>query len=313
MGPDMVKIGFLIGEADLVEPSNYFYFTNLLIERGYHVSLCLVDSLALHNSLIMAKTTAIKTPLLAGQPLQQLDFQAAPLDDMDLLWLLALGFRNTFLDKMQLLYNLSMKVRIINSIDSLMFLKSKYLLSYADRFTYPESYASTDWEDLWEIIDSRGGKWILKPPAGSFGRDVFIVDAEDSNARALLQNMTAHGDGQYCLMQRYVEEISKGEKRVLFAGGQPVGQYLRKAVLDHRTNIVQGAHRSACDLTGQEIDLCRDIGTYLARLGAEFAGVDMVYPYVIECNVINPGGLKTIEELTGVNLAEQILNLVLKD
>ena len=125
--------------------------------------------------------------------------------------------------------------------------------------------------------------------------------------------MTAHGSGQYCLMQRYVEEIAEGEKRVLFAGGRSVGQYKRKAVIDHRTNVIQGARTEACDLTDKETDLCRRIGQYLAGMGAEFAGVDMVYPYVIEFNVINPGGLKTIFELTGVNLAAQIIDRVLAD
>ncbi len=309
----MSKIGFLIGDADVFAEGNYLYFTNLLIAEGHAISLCLVESLSLHKSLIMAKAAAIETPLQAGQSTADLNFQETPLDDMDLLWLLALGNKSTFLDKIQLLYNLSSKVRIVNSIESIMYLKSKYLLSYSDLFSYPESYASSDWESLWEIIRNRGGKWILKPPAGSFGRDVFIVEPQQSNTRALLQNMTAHGSGQYCLMQRYVEEIAEGEKRVLFAGGRSVGQYKRKAVIDHRTNVIQGARTEACDLTDKETDLCRRIGQYLAGMGAEFAGVDMVYPYVIEFNVINPGGLKTIFELTGVNLAAQIIDRVLAD
>jgi len=309
----MAKIGFLIGEADLLEPGNYFYFTNLLIERGYEISLCLVDSLSLNNSLIMAKSAAIESPLQAGHPLSDLNFQPDSMDDLDIVWLLALGYKDTFLDKIQLLYNLSNQVRIINSIDSVLFLKSKYLLSYVDLFSYPETYASSDWEYLWSIISSKGGKWILKPPAGSFGRDVFIIEPQESNARALLQNMTAHGNGQYCLMQRYVEEITEGEKRVLFAAGQVVGQYRRRAVIEHRTNVLQGAQTEMCDLTEKEIALCRKIGEYLTGIGAEFVGVDMAYPYVIEFNVINPGGLTTIQELTGVNLADQIVDLVLKN
>jgi|TARA_Y100000310_G_scaffold345590_1_gene466982 glutathione synthase len=307
----MAKIGFLIGEAEVVTEGNCLYFTNVLIARGDAVFLCLVESLSLHKSLIKARAAAVETPLQAGQSLADLNFQPTPLDDMDLVWLLALGYRTTFLDKIQLLYNLSTKVRIVNSVDAIMYLKSKYLLSHNDLFSYPESYASNDWEYLWEIISTEGGKWILKPPAGSFGRDVFVVGPQQSNTRALLQNMTAHGTGQYCLMQRYVEEIAEGEKRVLFAGGQAVGQYKRRAGTDHRTNVIQGARTEACDLSDREIDLCREIGRYLVGMGAEFAGVDMVFPYVIEFNVINPGGLHTIQELTGVNLAIEVINLIL--
>jgi glutathione synthase len=45
--------------------------------------------------------------------------------------------------------------------------------------------------------------------------------------------------------------------------------------------------------------------------GAWFAGVDLVYPWLIEVNVINPGGITTIDELTGCDLSAKVVEAVL--
>ena len=110
-----------------------------------------------------------------------------------------------------------------------------------------------------KIVQS-GGKWIAKPPAGSFGKDVYLLTSQDQNTAVILDSLTGEDKDQYCLLQRYVEEIEQGEKRVLFAGGKVVGQYLRRPTRDHRTNIMQGASAELCELTAEEADYCEKIG-----------------------------------------------------
>jgi len=56
---------------------------------------------------------------------------------------------------------------------------------------------------------------------------VFLLTKHDPNARAILEQLTDHGRGTYCLLQRYVPEIRGGEKRVLIADGAIVGAYVR--------------------------------------------------------------------------------------
>lgn len=303
---------FLIGETEKIEPGNYSYFCNCLVTGTHQLSLGKIDSLQLSNSEVCAQVCSVDKPLPVGAPFSVLEFHRRCLSAFDVVWILALGLRQSFLDKIQLLYTLPNKIRLVNSIDSLMHLKSKYLPSaQAELFRYPATYASTSWEELWNTLISEGGKWIVKPPAGSFGREVYLLSSDDSNARAILQTMTGHDDSQYCLMQRYVEEIAQGEKRILFAGGHVVGQYHRTATQDHRTNLIQGAEPEACSLTPSEQQLCQRIGQFLMKMGAQYAGVDLAYPYVIEFNVVNPGGLTTIETLTGVDLSGEIVKKVL--
>jgi glutathione synthase len=80
-----------------------------------------------------------------------------------------------------------------------------------------------------------------------------------------------------------------------------MGCYLRLPAEDHRTNLAQGAQAERATLSHQEIALAHTIGAFCQTEGAEFIGIDMVYPYIIEINIVNPGGLGTLQGL-GIDL-----------
>jgi glutathione synthase len=302
----MNKIAFLIAETDRLIDGNYLRFGNELRARGFNVTFCLVDSIAMHGSEVVARGFTLDRNMADGDAFPS--HEKVDLADFSYIWLLSLGFRQGFLDKIQLLYSINDSTCIINSLDVIMHLKSKYFLaSRPDQFNYPVTHASTDPTALHEIV-LQGGRWIAKPPAGSLGREVFLIGREDVNARVILETLCGPDKDRYTLLQRYVAEIEQGEKRVLFAGGKPVGQYRRIAREDHRTNIMQGASIETCELTSQEADYCIKLGAFLKDFGAGFVGLDLAYPWVIEFNVINPGGLLTIEELTGHDLTATILD-----
>ena len=302
----MLNIALLVAETDALTDGNYLRFANELKNRGIDVTLCLIDSISLHQSDVTVSGFEAISPLKDGDPFPAL--QRHSLKNFSHLWVLSLGFRHSFLDKMQLLYSVADKVQIINSLDAIMHLKSKYFLaSKPDLFKYPESYASTNPDELYEVLGT-GDRWIAKPPAGSLGRDVFLLGAGDPNARVILENLCGPDRNQFVLLQAYVPEIRDGEKRVLFASGKVIGQYLRVAVADHRTNIMQGARSEPCDLTPFEAEYCQELGQFLKTFGAGFVGLDFAFPWIIEFNVINPGGLLTILELTGEDLTSSIIN-----
>ncbi|MAV27367.1 MAG: hypothetical protein CMQ05_14845 [Gammaproteobacteria bacterium] len=302
----------IVPETDTVTDGNYRRIANILIEAGNtRVTLSHMDTLGLARSDVIAMGTSIDAPLVTDSPLPSTP-RPVPLQSFDATWVLSLGNRHSFLDKIQLLNAAGEHTRIINSLTSLMHLKSKYLLnSNPSVFSHPETWASTDPDHLYDIVQSERGSFIVKPPALSMGRDVFLITPDDPNTKVILDTLTGPDHDQYCLLQRYIADIEQGEKRVLFAHGEPVGQYLRLPGPDHRTNIVQGASYEACDLTENERVLCRKIGAYLLVQGAEYVGMDLAYPWVIEFNVINPGGLLTIEELTGQDLTEDIVGPIL--
>lgn len=301
-----MNILLLIGATETVSDGNYYRFHNALLERGHRVCLGHAAGLGLARNRVTAPIHEPVTPLLEGELMGV--FEHRDIEGFDVVWVLALGLRQNFLDTIQLLFNLETRTRVINSTNTLMYLKSKYLL--ADQpavFHYPETHALTDPHELMAIMRD-GGRWIVKPPAGSMGRDVYLLTADDPNAPVILDAMTGHGSGQYCLLQRWVPEIAEGEKRVLIAGGQPVAQYLRHAGADHRTNVMAGASVSHCSLSPEELDYCVKIGAFLQKMGAAYVGLDLAFPWVIEFNVINPGGLTTLSQLGAPDPTGTILN-----
>lgn len=308
----MLRVALLVGETDALVDGNYLRFANELYRHNHHVGIYLIDSLALDGADVLASGFTLKGIVRADDPFPAL--APTELADFDIVWILSLGLRHNFLDKVQILYTLQTRVRIVNSLDAIMHLKSKYFMTtHPEVFRCPPSWASTNPEALFEVMAERDGRWIAKPPAGSFGRDVYLLSAEDPNAHVILESMTGPDHDHYCLLQPWVEEIAAGEKRVLLAGGQVVGQYRRIATRDHRTNIMQGARTEACELTDDEAEYATRIGKFLLHFGAEFAGMDLAYPWVIEFNVINPGGLLTIEQLTGEDLTPAILDRIVPE
>ena len=307
----MQRVAFLIPEpvpagSGFID-GNYLRFANELTARGCEVSLCTTDTLALSRSRVSADGWRVSGELSEfenpGEPTRFL------LNEFATIWVFSLGKRASFLDKFQMLYALGTNIRFINSLDAIMHLKSKYFItSLPEMIRHPETHAATNPSTLLAIVNESDKSWVAKPPAGSLGRDVFLLQPGDTNNSAILEHLCGPDQDQYTLLQEHIGAIRHGEKRVLLAGGKVIGQYKRTSVNDHRTNLLQGANSEACELTEDERNCCNEIGVFLTSMGANYVGLDMVYPWIIEFNVINPGGLITIEQLTGENLAPQIIS-----
>ena len=160
---------------------------------------------------------------------------------------------------------------------------------------------------LRQIVAS-GGDWIAKPPASSFGRDVYRVHAHEPNLDVILDALTGHDGSRYCLLQRYVAEIERGETRVLLADGELIGAYLRRPGADHRVNLARRrSRRSHASICGTGSSRAIAAARRLREHGIDYVAVDIAYPWIVEFNIANPGGLETIERLTGENLAPRVV------
>jgi glutathione synthetase len=229
-----------------------------------------------------------------------------PLEAFDLIWLLGLGDRHSFLDRMQLLANVHPR-RMVNTSIALLELHAKHALPLAELSDlHPDTYASCDPAWLRSIVET-GGDWILKPSAGSFGHHVARVDASHPGLDMLLEGLTGPDGSSYCIVQRYVPEIEIGETRVLVANCEVVGCYRRLPGPDHLANLSAGARTARHTLTTSEQRIARRVTEFLRGRGVRFAAIDIAGRYVIEYNIANPGGMETIERLTGRNPALDIV------
>ena len=231
------------------------------------------------------------------------DGERTALTGFDLYLMLGFGSAATFLDRMQMLACLPQQ-RFVNTPQALVFQHGKISLALAcPDVPQPTSYLSNDPQAL-AVRVAAGGDWIAKPPAGSFGRDVFRLCAGDTNVGAILSHLTR--DGGYALLQEHLPEAEADEVRVLVAGGEVLGAY-RKRPVDHRGNLQAGAVAVRTTLSlAADATLARLVPR-LDGLGVRFAAVDLAGDKVLEINVANPGWLQTYETITGENLAPQVV------
>ena len=188
------KISLLVDTVSDFKFRNFLILTNALLKKkNCEVYLCLINTLSLNSGEVFGKVLKINQPVNIGDTFKEEFFEFLNLAHyMDYVWVLSFGKRLSFLDHVEILWILKHSAKIINSIESLVFIGNKYCLNlFSNIFQSPITYASCDFDYLWNIYtEFRQKIWVLKPPAESMGRNVFLLKPNDTNVRAIIQSMT---------------------------------------------------------------------------------------------------------------------------
>ena len=151
---------------------------------------------------------------------------------------------------------------------------------------------------------------IVKPIYGNGGAGVFHLSSGDENLGALLELFTATWR-EPVIVQRYVPEVRKGDKRIILIEGRAAGAINRvPADGEARSNMHVGGRPEKTELTKRERDICEAIGPVLAENGIVFAGIDVIGDYLTEINVTSPTGLQEVNRFNDVELESQIWDAV---
>ncbi len=279
----MRRVLFLLGDAGKARNDNHRRLPAAFADLGWTVTTADHDALRVRDNAL----TVDRVGML----------------DFDLVWPLGFGRQATFFDRMQLLRQ-APQARFVTTVDALVYLHGKHRWLEHQ----PPTHTSNDPAELRRLIE-QGGEWVLKPTAGSYGRDVCLVRDAGEGRRALERLARLYPDG-YLILQRYVPEARSGEKRSIVAGGEIVASYLRAPADGLLANVTAGARVSRTTLSGTERSLVETVAAGLAETGAGFAAVDTVYPYLMEVNVANPGGLETLASLGDATAAARSVTAI---
>lgn len=150
---------------------------------------------------------------------------------------------------------------------------------------------------------------VVKPLDSMGGRSIFKVTQEDQNQNVILETMTRDGQ-QLVMAQRFVPEVSTGDKRIILINGKPVPQALARipAQDDFRGNLVAGANSEGRDLTDRDRWICDQVGPVLRNKGLLFVGLDVIGDYLTEINVTSPTGVRELDKQYGINISAQLFN-----
>ena len=148
------------------------------------------------------------------------------------------------------------------------------------------------------------GDIILKPLDGMGGMGIFRVGPDGLNLGSITETLNRHG-AQSVMVQKFLPEITEGDKRVLVIGGKPVPFCLARIPQgsEVRGNLAAGGKGVARPLSARDWEIAEALGPVLHSRGLLLAGVDVIGDCVTEINVTSPTCFQEIYDQTGCNVA----------
>ena len=145
---------------------------------------------------------------------------------------------------------------------------------------------------------------ILKPLDGMGGMGIFRVGPDGLNLGSITETLNRHG-AQSVMVQKFLPEITEGDKRVLVIGGKPVPFCLARIPQgsEVRGNLAAGGNGVARPLSARDWEIAEALGPVLHSRGLLLAGVDVIGDCVTEINVTSPTCFQEIYDQTGCNVA----------
>tara|TARA_R110002110_G_scaffold415609_1_gene651431 strand:+ start:32133 stop:33074 length:942 start_codon:yes stop_codon:yes gene_type:complete len=167
----------------------------------------------------------------------------------------------------------------------------------------PATTISSDPNIITSFI-SQYEKSVLKPLDGMGGKNIFIASASDPNSEVIIETLTKHHTTPI-IIQEFIPEISKGDKRILILNGEAFPYALARIPKQGsiRGNLAAGGTAKGLKLTDREQWICEQVGPKLLEKGIYFAGIDVIGQYLTEINITSPTCLREIDAIFKTNIA----------
>ena len=160
---------------------------------------------------------------------------------------------------------------------------------------------------------SEHGDIILKPLGEMGGASIFRVRKDDPNTNVIIETLT-HDGARYTMAQRFVPEISAGDKRILLVDGEvvPYGLARIPAKGETRGNLAAGGRGEGVELTTRDLEICAKVGPVCKELGLMFVGIDVIGDYLTEINSTSPTCIRELDDLYNLNISAQLMDVIEK-
>ncbi len=154
---------------------------------------------------------------------------------------------------------------------------------------------------------------IVKPLDGMGGMGIFRLRENDPNIGSILETLM-HLDTRTIMAQRYIPEITQGDKRVLVIDGEPVPFALARIPQkgETRGNLAAGGMGVAQELSEQDWKIAKALAPELKRRGIVLAGLDIIGDYLTEVNVTSPTGFQEIMKQKDFDVAAKFVDAIEK-
>ena len=175
----------------------------------------------------------------------------------------------------------------------------------------PETLITRDSNEIIKF-QKKNKNIIIKPLYGNGGEGVFLIKENDSNFNVILENFLNLYEEQF-IIQNYIPEVKKGDKRIILIDGEVVGAINRiPARNENRSNMHVGGKPTKTSLNKNDKSICEAISSHLRAKGLFFVGIDIIGNYLTEINVTSPTGIREINRLNNTKIEKIFWDKVLK-
>ncbi len=320
-----MRIGFLIGNVATLQPTfagNYLAWS--AHRRGHEVSFVAADELSfLDDGSVFATTFRVRAgdytkpsdffraltsadavredDILSGfdvvviryNPLREPQ-SAPPSPILDFCWRLRLD--GTF---------------VVNDPEGVFRAWGRLYLSDLPPDVHARTLVSRSPEKIKAFLRDLDGPAVLKPFAHAGHEKVFRVGrGQIKNLNPIITAITKDG---YAVAQEYLREAEEGEKRVLLLGGEPIRVDKKIAIYRRLPGLGDGEKkrlhpaRRRCKFGPVEERICDLLRPKLLADGLYLVSVDLAGGKILELNAFSPGGIHSLREIYGMDVAQTIV------
>ena len=208
-------------------------------------------------------------------------------------------FNLEYISATYILDTIKNKVKILNNPTSIRNVSEK-LYSVKFQKYMPNTIFTQNIDEIKNFF-KKYKKVILKPIHSYSGNDIHLLTS--FNLRLIKRFIKQH---DHIMCQKFIPKISKGDKRVFLINGKVCGAISRVPKKgSYLSNMSKGAKPINIKLTKIENKISKLIAKDLKKQNIFFAGIDFIDQKLNgDINVTSPTGLKTLYDLSGINLAK---------
>lgn len=312
----MPKIAVVMDPIETIKPHKDSSFAMLLAaqKRGYENHYITPDQL-----FIAGDTAQAYSQLITVRDQQQDWFSVQPAEKVSLHDFDVILMRKDppfdmeyIMDTYILEHASSDKTHVINRPQALRDANEKFFTESFPECT-PDNIISRNINVLKSYIKEMN-EVIVKPMDGMGGNSIFKTSANDKNLSVILETVTQNGT-KTTMIQKYISEITQGDRRILLINGQAVPYALARipSATDFRGNLAKGGTGQGIALSDNDWRIAEIVGPKLKKMGIVFAGIDVIGDYLTEVNVTSPTCIRELDAIYDLDIAGDLFDCIEKD
>jgi glutathione synthase len=279
--------------------------------KGWTLYYMEQQDLFLHQGVVSAEMRILSVQENATNWYQLGEVQTLPLSDLD-----AILMRKDPPFDMEYIYSTYLLeqaqqagVLIVNNPQSLRDANEKLFTAWFPQCC-PDTLVTRKASQIREF-QHQHGDIILKPLDGMGGASIFRVKHDDPNFSVIIETLTNHGKTSI-MAQKFIPEITEGDKRILMINGEPVPYALARipAQGETRGNLAAGGRAEGRPLSDNDKWICEQVGPKLREKGLLFVGLDVIGNYLTEINVTSPTCIRELDKQFNLNIASDLMDCI---